>query len=506
MMNEITPYKNGRKKLLAGADAAMELGDMKVAPGVITYGHVLTIELIVEASANTAALTATQIDSVLNALKYYFKPSHCLKAKIETYQNESLLALRSECRRHLRRDYRDVDDATTGLKKAFTTGFNTLTFMVYIPFAFSAHVKQASKVMGLGRVQMLDSSAYLKVEGDAFKAVSSNLTLRESYVNFAPLWTRGHERFIGIPMMSRKLVAPGRGSIVTESGLVLSVEQEKPLGATALEKLTVTVGGIPVTREQPPEVIQRAYEEGDGFAPVEDVIQVYRTPLYVPAGNTDFAQLMTGAVEVEQAALIEEWAVRAVWFPYLTTQQIFDLVTREADDLAPGKQLLAVNAAAYDGVDANEAQLPFSGFVIFTSDESGFYEHAGIRCAKGGLPEVYIPPHISRLAARRIIDAMTPSELFPQGDQGAANGVEEEVAWRVPGLVVNEAGLEYVSTVASEVGKRLKAAVAEQEQKTRQNEAFVTQLRTLAGSKGGTAPASTPPSTTGPTQGRAPVR
>lgn len=491
-MNEITPYINGRKLLTKGRDAAMELGEMIGEPGAITYGMALVIELLVEASADTAALTNAQVEDVLDSLKFYFKPSHCLSAEIETYQNETLLDIRNDCRRLLRRDYRDVADDTTGLKQPFLDGNNVLTFTVYVPFAYARHIMQASKVMGLGRVQMLDSSARVKVESDAFKAASANLTLKDSHVTFAPLWENGHARFIGIPMLSVALVAPEKKSLKTDPGLVLSVEQEVPLADTLLEELTIKVGGVTVTREQTPEVIQRAYEEGPGFSASEDLISLYRTALYVPKGDTEFAQLQTGAVEVAQTKLLEAWKVRALYLPYLTTQQVFDLVKREAEDIKPGQQILAINAAVYDGVDVNEEQLPFAGFVVLESTDPAFYEHQGIRCAHGGEPEVYIPPHMAENYARRIVDVMKPSATFPQGAGGAADGVREEAAWRIPAFIVHPDGSEYTSHVASQVERILKGAVAEQEQKASQAAGLMAQLQALVGRKGGAAAASPP--------------
>ncbi|WP_375764814.1 hypothetical protein NR798_24160 [Archangium gephyra] len=478
-MRKITAYENSRRSLKKGSAASMLIGSMAMPLGTITYGHAMRIELNVEATANNPALTLAQIDDVLESLHYSFRACHSLSVKWEPIQGESLLSLREECRRFLREEYEDLEDSATGLQQALTTGDHVLTFTVYVPLSFAAHVLEGEKVFGLGVAQMLDSSCFLSVESDAFRAISSTLRLKESYVTFSPLWQKGHERFIGLPLEVFKLVSPEKEGIETPPGLVFSAEQLVPLDETLLETMTVTVGGFPVARDAMPEDIQRAYESSKGLSAPEELIADARTLIYGPNGDTKFAQLIPGKLTAKQDKLTEPWALRVVMMKYLTTQLWFELCQLEAKQLDPDVQLLVVNAAVYDRVDTNAGQLGFSGGVAFTSKENAFYENAGVRVANG-VSEVYIPPHQAKQYARRIIDAMKPSERFPSGDLGAVKGIYEEAGWGIVAFVVNERGAEYPSTVSQAVRDIIGGYVAEEEQREQQGRQLMGQLQALA--------------------------
>ncbi|MGZ3459179.1 MAG: hypothetical protein ACXU86_11825, partial [Archangium sp.] len=393
-----------------------------------------------------------------------------------------LLNLREDCRRAFRSEYVNTDAAGGGLATAFALGSNVLTFTVYVPLSFVKAINNGKKVFGLGYGQMLDSKCLLKASSDAFKAANAALSTTKYYVTFFPLWETGHPHFIGPMMMARRLVNAKSDTITTESGLVVSLEQMVAESTTLLDKMKVTVGDTVMVNDTAPADIERAYLEsaGVGSSGPESEIQLARTPVYV-FGDTEFSAARVGKVEAVQAALTEEWNARAVYFPLLTTAQVFDLVAAEAAKLPPKQQILFVSAAVYDGVDANAPQLPFSGMVGFTSDQPEFYENAGLACESGGRPYVRIPPHLARQYGRRIVDAMKPSQDFPKGDTGTVRGIREEAAWKIPGFIVDASGTAYVSRVASDVANILDAAAKEQEQQQNQVSSLVAQLQ---GSKG----------------------
>lgn len=488
-MQEIVTFgPNATKLLRKGTDAVMETGDLITQPGKITYGTKLDVSLNVTSTGVVAGFTGPQRDAVLDALVFTFTLWAKLANKIDVFEKDSLLTLRADAERMLRRDWEGVEDNTTGLAAAYVAGNNVRTFSAYIPLSYADAVKQARKLFGLGYEQLLLSRCLLKLDSDPFRAVSNLLTLADSSVTFSPLWESGHKMFVGMPFVAKEYVAPEKKDISTDAGLHISVEQMTPLADTDLEEVTVGVGpgkdltkreSLTITAEEnPPAVIQAQYERMDGVkdSTVEQGIKSSRTLVY-GIGDTDFAQLRTGYVTAAQKKLKEPWKLRACFMPYMSTDALYEYVQAVANTLPPGEQVLAVNAATYDGIDANEAQLPFSGIVFLTTKDADFFDRVGVRGVSGGeVVEVYIPPDQGRQFARLALDAMEPSTTYPNGDTGKVKSLRERYLWGCPGLVNHPNGLAYTSTVAKEGNAKLSEYLAEAEQKKRQVQALADRL------------------------------
>jgi hypothetical protein len=471
-MQEIVFFEEGLKQLLPGGEASQPRGKMKMEPGKICYGLVAKFEFPVTSTGN-AQLNAAQRLTVLSALTFSFKPSLSLTEKINTYEGNSLLVIRDDCKRLLGRDYEGVDDTTTGLGTSFTGAqTKTLSLTVYLPLAYATAIEEARKIMGLGYNQLLDSSALLKFGADPFKAATSGaLTVSNPTVTFGPLWEKGHRRFIGVPLVFEEKVNAGSKVIETDPGFILSCEQMTPLADEDLGLLTVQVGKpgsdyVQTTAaEATADAIQVQYERGGVGSPASTV-KSNRTLLRA-IGPTAVGNIQAGRVKVLKTGS-EEWKLRVVRLPYLTTQQVMDLVKAEASTLPPGKQLVAVCAATYDGVDINPEQYGMSGFVCFESDEAEFNEYSGWRCGPTGNPWVEVVETKLRQFGRRVVDAMQPTRRYPKGNPGAVAVVKADAGWGIPALYVNEDGPKYVSTVADTVSGKVDEAAAEAEQQTNQ--------------------------------------
>lgn len=486
-MNQTVTFGDSRRELLKGSDAVMQVGECRTQPGKVTYGAILDFEFNVTSTGTVAGLNATQRAAVLDSLAYSFAAFANLKNKIECYQGESLLVMRSDCERLLRRDWEGVEDSTTGLAKAYAAGNNVLAFRALIPLSYVDAVEEARKVFGLGYEQMLLSKMLLKLESDPFRAASASLTIAKSYVTFSPLWDTGHKRFMGIPLMAREFVNPQKKDVSTDPGMPVSVEQMTALADTDIESITVGVGPVAdlkdedvliTAEEATPSAIQAQYEQADGVkdSTVEQQIKGSRTLVY-GFGNKKFSQVLTGIVTAAQKKLDEAWKVRWVGFPYLSTPALYEYIQAIADMLPPGRQILAVNASTFDKVDANEAQLPFSGLVIFDDSETDFYDHLGLRAVSGGkVVEVYVPPDKGRQFGALAVDAMQPSPTYRSGDTGKVKSLRETALWEVPGLINNAQGLSYATSVATDGNAKLSEAIAEAEQKRRQAQALADKL------------------------------
>lgn len=486
-MNTTVTFGDSRRELLKGSDAVMEVGECKTQPGKITFGAILDFEFNVTASADTVALTAPQRNAVLEACEFSFSAYANLKNKIDCYEKESLLILRNDAERLLRRDWEGVEDSTTGLAKAFVTGNNQLLFRALVPLSYVAGIEEARKLFGLGYEQMLLSKMWLKLGSDPFKAAAATLTLAKSYVTFSPLWDTGHRMFMGLPLVAEEFVNAQKKDVSTAPGMPVSVEQMVPLADTELATITVGVGPVAkltddqvliTAEEATPAAIQAQYEQADGVkdSTVEKLIKGARTLVY-GFGNTKFSQVRAGIVTAAQKTLDEAWKVRAVYFPYVSTPALYEYLQAIADMLPPKRQILAVNASTFDKVDANEAQLPFSGLVIFTDEDTDFYDHVGLRAVSGGnVVEVYIPPDKGRQFGALAVDAMQSSTTYLNGDTGKVKSLRETYLWEVPGLINNPQGLKFATAIASEGNAKLSDAISEAEQRRRQAQAMAARL------------------------------
>ena|GEM_PF-2815292 len=462
-MYETYPFKDGLLKLLAGSSVSLAKGKMVVPKGTATYYIKADFSTVVASTATVSALATSARDNVLKAFPVYFTACESLREKIICLNGDDLLLIRGDTRKLGERDMLGYADSTTGLARAFAIGNNTVTWSSYITVSHIESINESLKVLGLSAKQMLDSSMTVKCSSDPFKAANSALAMGDVYVRFTAVYENVRGRRIGVPVVARSATSVGNKSIKTDDGLVVALEQMKSLATTALGNLAVRRGELPEVDGLGPAAIEAAYERAPDTNAIEAANTESRT-LISGLVDSPLSAVTTGAVEGTQEVLQEEWNIRWYGLPALTQNQVFDLVALEASDLNSGKKLLAVNTAAVERVEVEDEHLRFTGATCFEGHEADFFAWSGLMCSSGGQPTVWIPPHLRRQYARRIIEARRPSAEYPSGSTGLVDSIIREAARPIPGAVVAADGFEEVTYVYSEVKRLLEAEAAQLEQ------------------------------------------
>ncbi|MBZ4422020.1 hypothetical protein [Myxococcus sp. RHSTA-1-4] len=460
-LNTLVPFKKGKQTL--ERDAGFIQGQMIAPAGTVTDAIVMEVECTISSTGAIGALTLAQRLSVLGlfsaSLKQYAGENGAVI--FESYQDVSLDKVRLDALRLLEQEVEGLDDATTGLARSYVLGNNQVVFRAYLPTGHIAKVRESVLFTGLSPEQLLDCEFTLKRgEGDPFTTANVGLALGTVKVTFSPGTKKAEARRIGIPPFTRRVVNAESDTITTPQGLVFDLSHEGPLLGTALGILTVKAGGITVTDDPstPAKVYADFLRKYPSASDAEKTITSHRTPVYLAAPNA-LTRHFSGAVEAKQKDRTVEWAGRVLYLPLLKHEEILALVEAYAARIEPGRQLLAVNTALYEGMNLDDRLLPYAGITVLLDNEEGFADYPGLFCERNGRAYVHIPEHRQRQVVAKVAEAMRPGQRqFPSGNlRLVRSAVLDEVRW-IPGAVTDPSGFRVMSKVRQDATTILRDA------------------------------------------------
>ncbi|MFP2962002.1 hypothetical protein ACLEPN_30495 [Myxococcus sp. 1LA] len=460
-LSTLVPFPNGVKDM--AFDATFAPGTLEAPHGTVTDAIVLDVQCNVTASANTPALTLTQRLSVLAAFSATFKVHLAAPGEnggtLDPYQDATLDEVRLDALRILELDVEGLEDATGGLAKAFVAGSNVLAFRVYLPVGHVAKLNESSLFTGLSREQLLDCELRMKKAGDPFKVAAAALSLTACQVRFAPGTKKAEARRLGIVPHVRRIVNAQSDTITTPPGLPLELSQRGALATTQLKALTVTVGNVVVMDD--PSTPNTAYADflrkHTDISDAEKTITTARTPVYVVAPGA-LTRQYTGPVVAKQKTKEVEWEGRVLYLPLHSHEEVMGMIRRYASRMEPGRAVLAVNTAMYEGLQVDDRIIPYCGITLFRDDEEGFTEFSGVYCARGGEPYVTIPEHRLRMVAGKVADVMRTSQRFPGGNRAMVRSIIlDECRW-IPATQTHQAGFAVVTRNREEATRLMRDA------------------------------------------------
>jgi hypothetical protein len=348
-------------------------------------------------------------------------------------------------------------DATDGLTKppvASTT--TTHAFRVLVPF--DVEFLEPGSIYGLGASQFNTLRLTVRMGADPLTAAVATLSITEIVIEFWAQTKQTNGDMVSPLPHLRKKTEPGKLGAGFGDGMPLVLEDiNNPLASTDIGEVTVKVGEeVIVKPPATPEDINDVFLDDPNVGDIEDTSE-YATPLY-RMGDTQIKAAKTGPIHVEQRTQDEDLSLRYVYFPAPTEAQIKRDVRAAALKRQPGNTVLAVNAAAVDGLQVESRHLPFLPFKLFEGTERQAEQFAGLRCVYGGDPEVFIPDYLLDAAASRYITAA--AENGGAGNNGVMLDTIRSVADMVPGGTVNGRGYSGgVTSIYAEVEQKILARV-----------------------------------------------
>ncbi|MCE9674083.1 hypothetical protein LY474_40470 [Myxococcus stipitatus] len=454
------PFRKGKQVL--EREAGYTPGQMMAPPGTVCDAIVMDFECQVSASAAVAtALTMTQRLAVLSLFTFNLKLSLAGEQTMEPWQGTTLDRMRLASLRILELDAEGLDDATGGLARTYAAGNNTVSFRVYAPTGHVAKIRESALFTGLSPEQLLDADmSVTRGDADPFRGANASLTLSTVKVTFSPGLKKAEARRLGLPVHERKLTNAESDTVSTPDGLVLDLSQEGALLGTTLGIVRVTVGGITVADDPatPARIYADYLRRYPGVSQGEKDITTSRTPLYLVSPGP-LTRQFAGSVAVKQKERTTEWAARVLYLPLPSHEVVMGMVQAYAARLEPGRSVIAVSTAMYEGMQVDDALLPYCGMTLFRDDEEGYGDYPGLYCSAGGTPYVYVPEQRQRQAALKVADAMRKTPMYPAGNKRLVKSVVlDEVRW-VPGAITAPGGFAVMSRVRQDVTTVIREAV-----------------------------------------------
>lgn len=436
---ETNPFRDGLMALLPGGSASLKKGQMVTPENSSTSMIRLDFSCTVTASQAVTAFDEAARDAVLRQFNLHFKSGLSRRKPDYPFTGRTFDRLRRDARRVLWREMIGFTDNTNGLARTFGTGPNDVRFTMYVPVSRVAAVRESGKLFGFSPAQMKDAHLEVRLSTDPFKAQSAYLSMSGLQVLVSPVYENARGARVGVPVCGFELTNPKQRSIETPGGLVISLEQMKSLISTQLGDLTVTRGKMDGATEKTPGELQSAYAREAEPGQV-DLANTDTRTLIEGLSRRLISEVTMGVVSARQKTLGEEWDAFALALPYLDEEQIWDALTLEAQELPAGQEVCAVNTATLEGIEVDDEHLAVVGFTVYRQSEADFASYPSLRCRSGGKPYVYCPPHLVRLYAREVREALTPSPLYPTGDAAAAEAICQRAARWLPGATVDETG------------------------------------------------------------------
>ncbi|MFY0576958.1 hypothetical protein ACN28S_23895 [Cystobacter fuscus] len=341
------------------------------------------------------------------------------------------------------------------------SGVNIITWDSIVPLGHVEFMDESASLGGMGDSQLRLADLTLKTSADPLKALDADLQCTEVSVEFYPDNTAtlpGVQRF-GHPVHYETIINSDAQAVETEEGLVLFVaDTARPTATNLFQAIRVSVGGygaVPayVVTDDPstPASVEANFATKPDSGAVEKGVNLAVTPLYRQA-DMSINKMVPGRVRIHQVVKSTGFNLEYLYIPLQPTEFYLAAAKALAARLQPGESIHLVSAATVEGLQVRDALLPYVGFCAVKVGHELSLRTAGLRCAYGGEPEVWVP------TVRLYRAGQEYGAGAAMSDGGAMHKAVRSLSDEVPGAVVHPLGYAGASSwVYRTVEEKLKA-------------------------------------------------